>query len=132
MAVKMEVFNEGDIVKYKSLSVGVILSIFKPIGTYKSYTVLLFDNQKTVTASRVNLEHYMSMEEQVEICSEEVDFGEILMTEQQPKSRFADSSEEVIEKDKFFRLIFPKTVESRASMKIKMSSPWCRPLLTIM
>ena len=98
MAVKMEVFNEGVIVKYKSLSVGVILSIFKPIGTYKSYTVLLFDNQKTVTASRVNLEHYMSMEEQVEICSEEVDFREILMTEQQPKSRFADSSEEVIEK----------------------------------
>ena len=60
--------------------------------------MLLFDNQKTVTASRVDLEHYMSMEEQVEICLEEVDFGEILMTEQQPKSRFADSSEEVIEK----------------------------------
>ena len=94
----MELLNEGDIVKYKNVSVGVVLSVFKPIGTYKSYTVLLFDSQKTVTASRIDLEHYISVEEQVEICADDFHFGDILTEQQVPKTRFADSSEEVIEK----------------------------------
>ena len=79
-AVTMDTFKEGDTVRHKSGSNGVILSVFDLLGPTE----------------------YMLTEEQIEISLDELDFEEVgLVTpnqqdQQQQTSRFADSSEERI------------------------------------